>query len=173
MNPIKTFIKIVKKEGLKKHIKYILSWNKFNFQIKIHNIKYQLLSKITKKQLIWVIGDSHTQAFRYEKYFIIKYLGPATAFNLINKNNSTKSFERTSKIIKNISKKHFAIFSFGEIDCRSQIYNLSKKHKKSKNDLIKKTINNYELAINYFLKKHKKIMIYSMAPAEKKRRSIQ
>jgi lysophospholipase L1-like esterase len=94
---------------------------------------------------VFVIGDSHTNIFLNSSLFQVFHIGPATAYNLINENSSTKSSDKIKTILNKVKKGDIVIFVFGEIDCRIHIYyQFKKKHEtQTISDLIKITILNY------------------------------
>jgi hypothetical protein len=76
--------------------------------------------KVLKKPLIYVIGDSHTFSFLLQLPFIVKHLGPATAYGLGSKNKNT---EKLYKILSRIDiNKDKVLLSFGEIDSRIHLF---------------------------------------------------
>jgi lysophospholipase L1-like esterase len=94
---------------------------------------------------LFVIGDSHSNVFKFSSLFRVIYIGPATAHNLIKKKSSTGSSQKIQKIIKMLKKGDILILVFGEIDCRIHIYYQFKKNqgKTSISELIDTTIQNY------------------------------
>jgi lysophospholipase L1-like esterase len=168
MEILNNFKTKIKKDGIVGYFTYAFGWLAFEMQVWLHNKYYILSSKIFKKRIVHVVGDSHTQVFRHVPFFVIHYLGAATAHNLIKEKNTTGSREKIFKLLGRIKKRDIILLSFGEIDCRSQIYKQSKNQNRPITDLINKTIENYELAITQLKKIHPNLNIYSIAPAEKK-----
>jgi lysophospholipase L1-like esterase len=94
-----------------------------------------------KLKKIYCIGDSHVSVFLGQDalapiwpqkansllpYFEIFRIGPITAYNLSEKNSTTKGREKLETIIKNIDKKSIIILSAGEIDCRIHLLKQAK-----------------------------------------------
>lgn len=118
--------------------------------------------------IILVVGDSHTQAFKYRYPFIVHHLGAATAYNLDKQNSTTSSREQLEVIISSIDPSRESILLvFGEIDCRIHIYNHYRiLHKDvSIASLVKKTIKRYGSAMAKLKSKNIKFYVLSVAPA--------
>lgn len=125
-------------------------------------------SRLLKKPLIYVIGDSHTSSFKETKYFIVKPLGPATAFKLPFRNNQTQSHEKLFSIVNKINtRKDIILLVFGEIDCRIHIYNQFKKsnEKRQLSDLINKTVTNYGAVLHKLADMNVQFIVYGVPPA--------
>ena len=79
-----------------------------------------LIYRLLRKPLIYVIGDSHTFSFLLQLPFIVKHLGPATAYGLGSKNKNT---EKLYKILSRVDiNKDKILLSFGEIDSRIHLF---------------------------------------------------
>ena len=94
---------------------------------------------------IHVIGDSHSTTFSGYPGFTVHWIGPATAYNLIEDNSSTKSKAIIFRLLHNIDMNAKILFVFGENDCRVQVYNayMSEKQVKPIEDYIKDTVTRY------------------------------
>jgi lysophospholipase L1-like esterase len=132
---------------------------------------YPIIRKwVFHKPVVFVIGDSHTISFLGEKIFRVYHLGAATAYNLKNANNSTKSNEQLFHVLRSIDKrKDIVILTFGEIDCRIHIYNQFKKNAEhiSVEELINKTINSYGEVMKRLDAMGIDFFIYSVPPASR------
>jgi hypothetical protein len=81
-------------------------------------------SRILRRRVIFVIGDSHTQIFRWEKPFVVFALGPATAYNLGNSRSTTGSHDKLFHVLKLVDPERDSVLMvFGEIDARMHVYN--------------------------------------------------
>jgi len=130
------------------------------------------LQKIKNNEVIYCIGDSHVGLFRKkiinEKNNIFKvfHIGPATAYNLIKKNNNTNSNEKILKIIKEqIPKKSKVILCFGEIDCRVHILKQAKLYNKDWKKIVNNCVKRYILFIKNLKRKNYKIIVFGIAPS--------
>lgn len=114
-----------------------------------------------------VIGDSHVFSFLNLK-IKIHYLGPVTAYNLINKNTASLGREKLFNELGHIDKnKHQIILVFGEIDSRIHIYYQYMKKGKSESltKLIKQTANNYLKVAEEISSKGYDTSIFNVIPA--------
>lgn len=124
-----------------------------------------LLYRVLNKPLVYVIGDSHTFSFLLQLPFIVRYLGPATAYGLGKGNNNTlELYKILSKIDK---KKDRVLLVFGEIDSRIHILNQlhSRQGKHFLGEIVISVVNSYgkillDLKIKGFL-----IYVYGIPPA--------
>jgi len=143
----------------------------FNEALKFsHNLRALIYSKLYKKPLIQIIGDSHVMSFRKDVHFSIHDIGPATAFNLKNEKSTTKSNKKLFKIIKKINRKNdIVMLSFGEIDCRNHIYNEYKKNEENIpiSELINRTISNYGEVLQKLREKGVNFCVLSIPPVGK------
>ena len=131
-----------------------LTTRKIISKIKLHildNIVYAfyycysfLYSRVSGTPLVYVVGDSHSLSFRNTRSFLVKHIGPATAYKLRFKENRTRSNEQLFSIIKKINKKrNLVLLVFGEVDCRIHIYNNARKKNRSIGSLIDDTVSGY------------------------------
>jgi lysophospholipase L1-like esterase len=99
---------------------------------------------------VFVIGDSHTHIFSQSPLFQVFHIGPATAYNLIKKDSSTKANEKIDEILNIVKSGDIVILVFGEIDCRIHIFYQFKKKQETQtiSELIQKTIHNYCTYVN-------------------------
>ncbi|MDQ3098171.1 MAG: SGNH/GDSL hydrolase family protein [bacterium] len=118
------------------------------------------LRRLTGKQVIEVIGDSHTLLFQSE-YFNINYIGPATAYNLGSTNSTNKSRDQVLRVIEE-GQKHgskYFLFVLGEIDARIHIYNQHKKKNLPIDECISFAITRYLEFLGEIQKKNPVIQI--------------
>lgn len=133
---------------------------------------YYFYSRVLNKPLILVIGDSHTRAFEGNKLFVVHHIGPATAYNLKKKRNTTNSREKLFRIVNNLNRKRdIVILVFGEIDCRIHIFNQYKKNsgKFTITQLIEKTISNYGHVLKQLDEMGIIFFVYGIPPAAKQK----
>lgn len=169
---------MIKRNYIEKKIKYFILHN-FPFIVtiwrigkrtntRLQNFLSFLYSRVQCKPLIHIVGDSHVKAFTNNIHFCTHFVGPATAYSLKNKKNTTDSNKKLFKAIKKINKERdIVILSFGEIDCRLHIYNQYKinEEKIIISELINRTVLNYgevlkqinEMGVNFY--------VYSVPPA--------
>jgi len=128
-----------------------------------------LYARLLNKPLVHVMGDSHVVPFRGSMPFLAHHLGAVTAYNLTNKNSSTKSNEKLFKVIEKLGEKDIVMLSFGEIDCRIHIYYQHKKsdEKYSISDLIDRTISNYGEVMAQLQERGVNFCVYCVSPAAK------
>lgn len=126
-----------------------------------------LYARALGKPLIHVIGDSHVTPFRGSIPFLAHHLGAATAYNLANKNSTTKSNEKLFQIVGKLGRKDMVMLLFGEIDCRIHIYYQHKKSdgKHSIDDLIDRTIYNYGEIMAQLKQRSVNFFIHCVSPA--------
>ncbi len=149
---------------------YIILWaislfkNLWIFLIDSFTVFY---ARVLDKPLIHVVGDSHVIPFRGSMPFLAHHLGATTAYNLVNKNSSTKSHEKLFKVIGKIRKKDVVMLCFGEIDCRIHIYYQHRKSngKYSINELIDWTISNYGQVMAQLKERGVNFCVYCVSPA--------
>lgn len=98
--------------------------------------------RIRGQKIITVIGDSHCLLFQ-DEIFSIKYIGPATAYNLINKKSTTKSRGKIIEVLSGLNQNSDVMFVFGEIDCRIHIYRIHKSKKIPINKVVSSTVDSY------------------------------
>lgn len=132
----------------------------------------QNLEKIKNNERIYCIGDSHVGLFQkkieYEKKNIFKvfHIGPATAYNLIKKKNSTGSNEKITQILKEeIPKKSKVLLCFGEIDCRAHILKQAKLNNKDWRKIVNNCVKRYIQFIKNLKRKDYRIIIFGIVPS--------
>ncbi|MCP3683594.1 MAG: SGNH/GDSL hydrolase family protein [bacterium] len=123
-------------------------------------------SKIRNKPLVHVVGDSHVEAFRWNRSFIAHQIGPATAHNLKKKESSTNSNKNLFRIIDKIAKKDLVMLVFGEIDCRIHVFKRYKDTNMSCsiNDILDLTIANYGEVLQRIREMNRVVCVYSVPP---------
>ncbi|WP_424358258.1 SGNH/GDSL hydrolase family protein [Methanocella sp. MCL-LM] len=138
----------------------------------VMRILYQVYSYaysiLFKAPLIYVIGDSHSWAFKNQRSFIIRNIGPATAYNLVNRNSTIQSYRKLLKAVEKIDrKKDYVILTFGEIDCRVHFYNQYMKNngKVSMDKLMDTTIENYGQVLSELRARGVNFLVYGVLPA--------
>ncbi|MFH1150622.1 MAG: SGNH/GDSL hydrolase family protein [Actinomycetota bacterium] len=103
-------------------------------------------SRILRKPVVHVIGDSHAKVFKGEEPFVVHRLGRATAYNLRKEKSMTKSRERLMKTVRYVDgDRDSIVMVFGEIDCRIHIYDkhMESGGESSIDDLIGSTVSSY------------------------------
>lgn len=118
--------------------------------------------------VIHVIGDSHSWAFKKQIPFVINNIGPATAYNLVNKDSTIQSNRKLFQALDKIdSKKDYVILSFGEIDCRVHFYNQYMKNNGSisMDELMDTTIENYGEILSQLKERNINFIVYGVLPA--------
>lgn len=137
---------------------------------KLNHLYSFIYSKIFNTPLVHVIGDSHSWAFKRQRSFIIHNIGPATAYNLVNKNSTVQSNKKLFQVIDRIDrKKDIVIMVFGEIDCRVHFYNQHMKSggKVSIDELMDRTIANYGEVLGQLNSMGVRFIVYGVLPASK------
>ena len=116
-----------------------------------------------KKQIYYVIGDSHTLSFQSD-IFKIFHIGPATAFKLNSINSTTKSRNKVIYILDNIykNKKINVIFVFGFVDANLHVNKNIHKNNISKKEAVIQTAVEYFKFLNYIKLRYPLINIYVM-----------
>ena len=169
---LKRIISITKEVSNEKGLIFILLFGIKGYYNFFYNHIYcyyvRLWSMVTKKPIYHVIGDSHSWAFRKNLPFIVHNIGPATAYNVNNKNSTISSYKKLFEVIKTIDiKRDYIILVFGEIDCRIHIYNQYKKNNESISleQLMDRTISNYGDVMDQLNMMGVKFYIYCIPPA--------
>ncbi|CAJ35723.1 SGNH/GDSL hydrolase family protein [Methanocella arvoryzae] len=140
------------------------------FLRKLNHFYSYVYAKVFNRPLFHVIGDSHTWAFKRQRSFIVHNIGPATAYNLVNKNSSVQSNRKLFEVIRRIDiKKDVVIMVFGEIDCRVHFYNQHMKSggKVSIEELMDRTIANYGEVLAQLKGMGVNFVVYGVLPASK------
>ncbi|MBU1669551.1 MAG: SGNH/GDSL hydrolase family protein [Actinobacteria bacterium] len=103
-------------------------------------------SRVLRRPVVHVIGDSHAKVFKGEEPFVVHRLGRATAYNLRKEKSTTKSRERLMKTVRYVDgERDSIVMVFGEIDCRIHIYDkhMESGGERSVEDLIDATVSSY------------------------------
>lgn len=98
------------------------------------------------QMLYAVIGDSHCLTYKHPS-FVLGYVGPATAHNLINPNSSNQSQQKILAGLSGMRDLPYLLV-FGEIDCRLHVYRQACKHNRSVEDMVGETVARYRTFIN-------------------------
>lgn len=116
-------------------------------------------------KFVHVIGDSHTLSFQ-NCALKIHYLGPVTAYNLINDNSSTSGRKKLFEVIKNLKKGEQVLLVLGEIDTRIHVFNQYMKNSKkiTMEKIMDSIIKNYQLVIEQIQKEGMHVMVYNIVP---------
>lgn len=140
-------------EKILKQIKNFLFINQLNVK--------RIIRILMHEKIYYVIGDSHSTNFLHEA-FIIKHIGPATAYRLKFINSLTQSNKKIFNILDSIyrNKQINVLFIFGEIDARIHVYNFSMEKKVSLHKAIDNTLKSYVTFLNSIKKKYPLINIY-------------
>jgi hypothetical protein len=162
--------KVIAERGLLFISMFIINMYINSFLINLNHAYSYVYANILKRPLIHVIGDSHSFSFKRRRRFIIHYIGPATAYNLANKNGTVKSNEKLFKIIHQINKQRdIIVLVFGEIDCRVHIYNQFKKNNEAvkMTSIIDNAITNYGIILRQLKDMGINFCVYGILPASK------
>jgi hypothetical protein len=172
VSPLERYVRLGVEVARERGIVYLASYEvRSDVDIlltKANHLYSYLYAKIFNRPLIHVIGDSHSWAFKRNRPFIIHNIGPATAYNLINKNSTVRSNEKLFDIIGKIDlKRDMVILVFGEIDSRVHFYNQHKKsdEKVSIDELMDKTISNYGEVLGQLDSMGVSFFVYGILPA--------
>lgn len=137
----------------------------FNEIIRALIFKYfalkRIFGRISKKEIYYVIGDSHTLSFQHEAFKIF-HIGPATAFRLSSKKSTTKSRDKVLSIINKIYKGEIinVIFVFGEIDTRIHINKIANEKAMPIDKVIDNTVRSYIGFLKFVKQQYPLINIY-------------
>jgi len=128
-------------------------------------------SRIRRKPLIHVIGDSHAKALRGQRLFVVHHLGAATAHNLGKQNSTTKSNKKLLHIVRRLSSRDVVLTVLGEIDCRIHIYYKYKTNgeRRSIGELVDDTISNYGEVLKRLGELGIRVFVFGVPPATKVR----
>jgi hypothetical protein len=172
ISPLERYVRLGAEVAREKGILYLLSYEvRSDIDIMLtkgSHLHSYLYAKVFHRPLIHVIGDSHSWAFKRNRPFIIHNIGPATAYNLVNKNSTVRSNEKLFDIIGKIDiKRDLVILVFGEIDSRVHFYNQHKKsgEKVSIDELMDKTISNYGEVLGQLDRMGVNFLVYGILPA--------
>jgi hypothetical protein len=124
--------------------------------------------RLLGQPLVHVIGDSHSWALRKCPGSIIHNIGPATAYNLVNVDSSSRYGAKLFNIVRRVNwRKDTVLLVFGEIDCRVHIYNHFMKSggTVSMSELIDRTIRNYGLIMTRLKEMGIRFCVYGIIPA--------
>jgi hypothetical protein len=125
-------------------------------------------SRLLQSRAVYVVGDSHTQIFRWEKPFVVFAIGPATAYNLGNRQSATDSNRKLFQALKLAARQRDTVLMvFGEIDCRMHIYNQYMKGNAAKpmTFYIDKTIAAYGLVLEQVAGMGIDLYVHGIPPA--------
>jgi len=127
-----------------------LSWRfrlaKRELYMKAVFLRSLLRSRLFRRPVVYVLGDSHVGIFLKRKPFAAHWFGPATAYNLKNPDSTTKSGKRLTGILRYLVRPDDKVLMvFGEIDCRVHIYNqwVTGKGSLTLDDVIGDTVSSY------------------------------
>lgn len=172
LSPIGRYVRLGIEVAKERGVLYLLSYEvRSDVDIiltKASHFYSYLYSRLFNRPLIHVIGDSHSWAFKRNRLFIVHNIGPATAYNLVNKHSTVRSNEKLFAVISKMNiKKDTAILVFGEIDSRVHFYNQHKKSggKVSIEELMDRTISNYGEIMGQLDRMGVSFIIYGILPA--------
>lgn len=125
----------------------------------------QTMRKLVGKKIIHVIGDSHSLSFQ-DYCLKVHYLGPVTAYNLVNGDSSSGGRTKLFQIINLLKNGDCILLVFGEIDARIHIYNqyMKQNRKVSIEKIVDKVIANYSKVIKEILDKGVDVYVYNLVP---------
>lgn len=174
----------MKKKGIDK--KHRILWQKicpirlpYNIDLKfldaadlillsVYQFYISISSKLFDTAVIHVIGDSHTQAFFFQRPFIVHYIGASTAYNIDEGTSTRKTKNKLGRIVSKIdAEKDILMLVFGEIDARIHIYYQYEKRDRqfTIEQLINMTIEKYGKKIIQLKSKGIDLCIYGIPPA--------
>jgi hypothetical protein len=113
-------------------------------------IEFKIQETFMSTQNILVIGDSHTQVFKYcnDKNtgynFDVQKVSGATAQGSVNPNSKTNALNIFREYLKNINcdKYKYILIMLGEVDCGFVFWVRSKRYNISVDDQMKSSLNN-------------------------------
>jgi lysophospholipase L1-like esterase len=134
---------------------------------RIHGPCLLFYSRIFRRPVIHVIGDSHSLAFRGKDPFVVHYLGSATAYAVMKTNSTTGTHDKVINILGDMRSKDIVLLSFGEIDCRAHIYKEFERNdgRTPIAELIDRTISNYGEMMKQTAQRGITTCVYSVPPA--------
>lgn len=159
---------IIRERGLIFLVKYLINGQIDAVLRKAYQAYSLAYASLFHVPLIHVIGDSHSWAFKKQRFFIVKNIGPATAYNLVNENSTIQSNKKLFRAIEDIDpRKDYVILSFGEIDCRVHFYNQYMKNNGTipMDRLMDMTIGNYGKVLCQLRDRGIKVVVYGVLPA--------
>lgn len=149
-----------------------LSWRlrlaKRELYMKAVFLRSFLRSRLSRRPLVFVLGDSHVGIFLKRKPFLVHWFGPATAYNLKSPDSTTKSGRRLSGIMKYLVRPDDKVLMvFGEIDCRVHIYNqwVIGKGSVTLEDVIEETVASYGAVLDRLYRRCVDFYVASAPPA--------
>ena len=110
--------------------------------------------------MIYVIGDSHTQAFGGN--FETIWLAAPTAYQNIKKINEIDNKLNLLNVNKDVD---YLFFSFGEIDVRCHLGFISENDNRSNDDVISECLNRYSTFLDYYINNGYKVGVYGAVPS--------
>ncbi|HTY91884.1 MAG TPA: SGNH/GDSL hydrolase family protein [Methanocella sp.] len=161
---------VIRERGLFFFMGFFFKMELNTFLVKFNNIYSVAYARSFNRPLVHVIGDSHSWAFKRTRSFIVHNIGPATAYNLKNKNSTIRSNQKLFSELGRIDlKKDLIILVFGEIDCRVHIYN---QYRKSQNgvtmeEFMDRAISNYGEVLEQLRNAGVNFVVYGVIPAPK------
>lgn len=124
--------------------------------------------RLLRRPVIYVVGDSHTQLLHGVWPFIVRHIGPATAFNLMSPFSSTDSWAKVEHALSPVNaKRDIALLVFGEIDCRIHAYRqyVRSAGSRTMEEIVTTTIERYGEAIRRLRKKGYSIVVQNVVGA--------
>lgn len=110
--------------------------------------------------MIYVIGDSHTQAF--DNGFQKIWLPAPTAYQNIKKINEIDGNLNNLPIDKNID---YLFFSFGEIDIRCHLGFIADKNNRTYEDVVSECIDRYSVFLEYYINNGYNVGVWGPIPS--------
>jgi hypothetical protein len=110
--------------------------------------------------MIYVIGDSHTQAF--DDTFKKIWLSAPTAYQNIKKINEIDNELNKFIIDKKID---YLFFSFGEIDIRCHLGFIADNQNRTYDDVVRECIDRYSIFLDHYINNGYKIGVWGPIPS--------
>lgn len=110
--------------------------------------------------MIYVIGDSHTQAF--DDSFKKIWLSAPTAYQNIKKINEIDNHLNKLPIDKNID---YLFFSFGEIDIRCHLGFIADKNNRTYDDVVGECVDRYGVFLDYYINNGYNVGVWGPIPS--------
>ena len=155
------------------------------------NYVKQYLQNNKNKNLIFVIGDSHSEVFHKNNYkdkklilgdhthesqlwfnhseeFCTYHFDAITAYNSNNPNATISSYKKIRFLLEKgyLPKGSTIIVSMGEIDCRVHIQKQSEKQQRSIDEIIDDVLKNYEQFLLLLKNRGYKVIVYGPIPTQ-------